>query len=94
MNHTRHCFSIYNYWLDRETVLSYAMVDPCKAQACAIQDCLQQNNYDDGKCAKKIMKLYECCSKFYDTHGSAAESVCCPQYDILMNKMETLKRST
>ena len=34
----------------------------CHTEACAIQDCLANNNYDMGKCQDKVDKLKKCCS--------------------------------
>lgn len=34
----------------------------CHTEACAIQDCLANNNYDMNKCQDKVDKLKKCCS--------------------------------
>lgn len=46
--------------------------DPCKKWACAIQDCLQLNNFQEEKCQAVIDALYECCAKL----GTADSVVC------------------
>lgn len=68
------------------------MPEACQAEACAIQDCLQRRDYNDARCMKQIMSLYECCSKFYEVNGTEAKSVCCPKYPKLVEKLESLKR--
>ena len=40
-------------------------IEPCKKQACKIQDCLQKNSYSEEKCKIDIQKLYECCLGYY-----------------------------
>ena len=35
--------------------------DPCQRQACAIQDCLKKNNYQEEKCQNIIQLMIECC---------------------------------
>ena len=35
--------------------------DPCQKYACAIQDCLKANNYDEKKCEAAILALNKCC---------------------------------
>ncbi|ODV57832.1 Cmc4p [Ascoidea rubescens DSM 1968] len=62
--------------------------DPCKPQACAIQDCLKRTSYNESKCTKLIDKLYSCCSKFYQENGDEAKTVCCPIPRLLKFKIE------
>ncbi|SCU83157.1 LAMI_0C02212g1_1 [Lachancea mirantina] len=64
------------------------MPDPCKPQACAIQDCLTKANYDESKCSHLIDQLYDCCSKFYRDNGNDARSPCCPVPHQLARKLE------
>ena len=33
----------------------------CQSYACAIQSCLDKNNYDQEKCGTALVNLYECC---------------------------------
>ncbi|RPA77888.1 DUF1903-domain-containing protein [Ascobolus immersus RN42] len=61
---------------------------PCYPRACAIQSCIQKNNYDESKCSKQIDRLYECCSAFYARNGSDAKSVCCPLESLLKLKIQ------
>lgn len=35
--------------------------EPCKKYACAIQDCLRQNNYQESKCLEAIEAMKKCC---------------------------------
>ncbi|CAI5756596.1 unnamed protein product [Candida verbasci] len=62
--------------------------ETCKAQACAIQDCLQSNGYNESKCTKQIDKLYKCCKQFYEENGKDAKSVCCPKFNLLQLKLQ------
>ncbi|OBA14004.1 uncharacterized protein OGAPODRAFT_103731 [Ogataea polymorpha] len=62
--------------------------DPCKPQACAIQDCLKANNYNESRCTKLIDQLYECCTKFYEENGQDARSPCCPIPRLLALKVQ------
>ena len=63
------------------------MSDPCKPEACAIQDCLQSNGYNEAKCTKLIDKLYLCCKQFYETNGPQ-QTTCCPKFDLLQLKLK------
>lgn len=60
---------------------------PCHPQACAIQACIQKNNYDEAKCQRQIDALYECCNKFYQKEGDDASTVSCPKASLLRLKM-------
>ncbi|GEQ69134.1 hypothetical protein JCM33374_g2805 [Metschnikowia sp. JCM 33374] len=60
----------------------------CKPFACAIQDCLQKNGYNESKCTKAIDELYKCCKQFYEDNGSDAKSVCCPKFNLLQLKLK------
>ncbi|KAK4540571.1 Cx9C motif-containing protein 4, mitochondrial [Oleoguttula mirabilis] len=61
---------------------------PCHPRACAIQDCIQKNNYDEAKCQKQIDALYECCNLFYQRNGDDASCVSCPKANLLRLKMK------
>lgn len=60
----------------------------CKSYACAIQDCLQANGYNESKCTKVIDELYKCCKQFYVDNGPDALSVCCPKFNLLQSKLK------
>ncbi|CAK3961844.1 DUF1903-domain-containing [Lecanosticta acicola] len=61
---------------------------PCHPQACAIQDCIQKNNYKEEKCQKQIDALYACCNLFYQQNGDDASTVSCPKANLLRLKMK------
>ncbi|ODQ83024.1 hypothetical protein BABINDRAFT_159498 [Babjeviella inositovora NRRL Y-12698] len=61
--------------------------DPCKPQACLIQDCLKANNYNESKCTALIDLLYLCCKSFYEANGPTALTVCCPKLNLLTLKL-------
>ncbi|XP_077139561.1 cx9C motif-containing protein 4 [Ranitomeya variabilis] len=46
--------------------------DPCQKAACAIQQCLQLNNYKEHCCQQEIEAMRICCSKLLPRG-----SVCC-----------------
>ncbi|PNS18986.1 hypothetical protein CAC42_6081 [Sphaceloma murrayae] len=56
---------------------------PCHARACAIQNCLQKNQFDQSRCEKEIDALYECCNAFYQRDGDTAQNPGCPQASLL-----------
>ncbi|KAJ5154902.1 uncharacterized protein N7500_010341 [Penicillium coprophilum] len=60
---------------------------PCHPRACAIQDCLQKNSFDESKCQAQIDALYECCNAFYQERGDQASTVSCPKANLLRLKM-------
>lgn len=60
----------------------------CKPYACAIQNCLQNNGYNESKCTKVIDELYKCCREFYEKEGPDAQSVCCPKFNLLQIKLK------
>lgn len=43
--------------------------DPCQKQACAIQKCLQEHNYQEEACVKFIEEMHKCCDKWKDMSG-------------------------
>ncbi|KAI5786737.1 hypothetical protein FPQ18DRAFT_234954, partial [Pyronema domesticum] len=55
---------------------------------CAIQNCLQKNQYDESKCGALIDALYECCSAMYEREGLAEKNVCCPKESLLRLKIK------
>lgn len=61
---------------------------PCHPRACAIQDCLGKNGYNEAKCEYLIDALYECCDAFYKKHGDNATSASCPKASLLRLKMK------
>ncbi|KAI1094182.1 DUF1903-domain-containing protein [Rostrohypoxylon terebratum] len=60
----------------------------CHPRACAIQDCLTKNNYNEAKCSRFIDALYECCDAFYRRHGDNATSASCPKASLLRLKLK------
>ncbi|KAJ5956754.1 hypothetical protein N7501_011033 [Penicillium viridicatum] len=60
---------------------------PCKPRACAIQDCLQKNSFNEDKCQAQIDALYECCNAFYQAEGDQASTLSCPKANLLRLKM-------
>ncbi|KAK0656413.1 hypothetical protein B0T16DRAFT_314843, partial [Cercophora newfieldiana] len=65
---------------------------PCQPRACAIQDCLVKNGYQEKKCEKLIDLLYECCQAFYAKNGDEATSASCPKANLLRLKIEQRKQ--
>ncbi|KAH7017847.1 hypothetical protein EDB80DRAFT_706117 [Ilyonectria destructans] len=63
----------------------------CLPRACAIQDCLTRNNYNDAKCQTAIKALYECCEVFYERNGDEGTTPCCPKPNLLRLKMQQLR---
>ncbi|KAK4188350.1 hypothetical protein QBC35DRAFT_496498 [Podospora australis] len=61
---------------------------PCHPRACAIQNCLTKNGYDEARCTKYIDALYECCTAFYERNGEDATTVSCPKASLLKLKMK------
>ncbi|CAO3652923.1 unnamed protein product [Mucor hiemalis] len=51
-------------------------VPPCQQFACAIQDCLTKNDYQESKCTKQLANLTQCCKELIANGG---KSVCCPE---------------
>lgn len=44
-------------------------VDPCQKEACAIQKCLQEHNYQEDACVKFIKEMLKCCEKWREMSG-------------------------
>ncbi|KAL8888741.1 MAG: hypothetical protein Q9215_003878 [Flavoplaca cf. flavocitrina] len=61
---------------------------PCHPLACAIQDCLSNNSYNQDKCTSQVNALYECCNIFYQRHGDDAKTVSCPKPSLLKLKLK------
>ncbi|KAF7860766.1 hypothetical protein EAF04_008284 [Stromatinia cepivora] len=61
---------------------------PCHSKACAIQDCLAKNNYNEEKCRSQVDALYDCCNAFYEKNGDDAKTVSCPKANLLRLKMK------
>ncbi|KAI1386935.1 DUF1903-domain-containing protein [Hypoxylon trugodes] len=61
---------------------------PCHARACAIQDCLGKNGYNEEKCSDFIDALYDCCDAFYQKYGDKASSPSCPKASLLRLKLK------
>lgn len=57
-------------------------------EACAIQDCLNANNYNESKCLKVIDNLYLCCRKYYEENGPDKQTTCCPKFSLLQLKLK------
>lgn len=68
--------------------MSEVINETCKSHACAIQDCLFANGYNEAKCTKLIDELYLCCKQFYQENGKLASSVCCPKFNLLQLKLK------
>ncbi|OBZ81912.1 Cx9C motif-containing protein 4, mitochondrial [Choanephora cucurbitarum] len=49
---------------------------PCQKFACAIQDCLNKNDYQESRCKRQIEDLRKCCS---DLFAKGGKSVCCSE---------------
>lgn len=47
-----------------------------KCIACAIQDCLTKNDYQESKCIIALENLQKCCKALIAKGG---KSVCCPE---------------
>ncbi|XP_069841833.1 cx9C motif-containing protein 4 [Dendropsophus ebraccatus] len=63
--------------------------DPCQKAACAIQKCLQLNNYMEKKCEQEIEAMRLCCSKL-----RTQESICCSGFQDRQASKENPKGSS
>ncbi|KAH6895153.1 mature-T-cell-proliferation protein [Thelonectria olida] len=63
----------------------------CHPRACAIQDCLTRNGYNEAKCQTAIKALYECCEAFYERYGDEGSTPSCPKPNLLRLKMKQLR---
>lgn len=73
-----------------------ACEEPCKADACRIQNCLRANGYDESRCSALIDALYACCERFYaanKANGTDERTVCCPRPALLALKMQQRRES-
>ncbi|CUM66198.1 uncharacterized protein PRCAT00003856001 [Priceomyces carsonii] len=61
--------------------------EPCKPEACAIQNCLEANGYNESKCSKLIDSLYLCCKQYYEENGDE-QTTCCPKLNLLKLKLK------
>ncbi|KMU80046.1 hypothetical protein CISG_07996 [Coccidioides immitis RMSCC 3703] len=61
---------------------------PCHSFACAIQDCLTKNSYQEERCRDQIIALYKCCDLFYQENGRDARTPSCPRPDLLKLKLQ------
>ncbi|KAI9295887.1 hypothetical protein K502DRAFT_201176 [Neoconidiobolus thromboides FSU 785] len=48
----------------------------CQKEACQLQTCLQNKQYQEAKCQEYITALRECCKKILD---EGKTSTCCPK---------------
>ncbi|GBB91596.1 hypothetical protein RclHR1_00190009 [Rhizophagus clarus] len=44
---------------------------PCLREACQIQTCLQNNNYQESRCQKVIEELFKCCEELIKSGGES-----------------------
>ncbi|KAI9882789.1 MAG: hypothetical protein M1823_005468 [Watsoniomyces obsoletus] len=79
---------------ERETRDDLKPDPPCYSRACAIQDCLVKNDYQEDRCRKEIDALYDCCNTFYLQHGDDAKMVSCPKASLLRLKMKQRAKET
>ncbi|CAL3963607.1 unnamed protein product [Diplocarpon coronariae] len=61
---------------------------PCHFRACAIQDCLAKNSFNEAKCRSQIDALYDCCNRFYGRNGDDAPCTSCPKANLLRLKIK------
>ncbi|KAH8421088.1 hypothetical protein KR222_010855, partial [Zaprionus bogoriensis] len=68
--------------------MSNTAKDPCKPQACRIQACLKENNYQEHKCFAVLEDMRQCCIKWHK------QSLCCSGIDLekpFVSKAESAK---
>ena len=61
--------------------------DPCQRQACAIQDCLKKNNFQEEKCHEELQLMLECCK----TVGKDISYICKGMQDYDTSKSAKIK---
>ncbi|CAB4386434.1 unnamed protein product [Rhizophagus irregularis] len=44
---------------------------PCLREACQIQTCLQNNNFQESRCQKVINELFNCCEELLKSGGES-----------------------
>ncbi|CAB4480929.1 cx9C motif-containing protein 4 [Rhizophagus irregularis DAOM 181602=DAOM 197198] len=54
---------------------------PCLREACQIQTCLQNNNFQESRCQKVINELFNCCEELLKSGGES------PSCSSLLNEM-------
>ena len=64
--------------------------DPCQRQACAIQDCLKKNNYQEEKCQVIMQLMLDCCN----TIGKDSSDICKGMIDYNTSKTVTLSKTS
>ncbi|KAM3911710.1 cx9C motif-containing protein 4 [Leptodactylus fuscus] len=64
--------SVVSFIVTYEGSLMPQTKDPCQKAACAIQKCLQLNNYMENRCEQEIQAMRDCCSKL-----ATRQSICC-----------------
>lgn len=66
--------------------------------ACAIQDCLTRNNYNDAKCQDRVRALYACCDAMYKRGAAQGKSEAetksdsCPLLSVVKRKMKQFEQ--
>ncbi|OMH85158.1 Cx9C motif-containing protein 4, mitochondrial [Zancudomyces culisetae] len=65
-------------------------LQPCKEFACAIQDCLRKNDFQEEECTEQILKLAKCC---VELHKNGLKSDCCPKDEIIVQIKENMNPS-
>ena len=63
--------------------------DPCQRQACAIQECLKKNNYQEEKCQVIIQLMLDCCN----TIGKDSSDICKGMVEYNTSKTATLNKT-
>ncbi|KAJ7648116.1 DUF1903-domain-containing protein [Roridomyces roridus] len=63
------------------------MSEPCQAEACSLQTCLNKNTYKPEKCNERLRALYQCCQGMYD-NNSDATSTACPMASVVKRWMK------
>ncbi|KAI8324663.1 hypothetical protein GQ54DRAFT_256123 [Martensiomyces pterosporus] len=48
---------------------------PCQKEACALQDCLWRNDFQESRCQDALRRLERCCNALLAKGGA---SRCCP----------------
>lgn len=61
---------------------------PCHKFACAIQNCMQRNSFQQSICEPLVDELYKCCVSFYKMKGEDERTPSCPKPDRLKKKLE------
>lgn len=64
---------------------------PCQRLACAIQTCIQRNQFQQERCNHIVRDLHRCCKQFYERHGNDARTPNCPVPDVVEAKLRALE---